>query len=223
VKTCSCCLETKPTSEFYAKRGACKACVRSKQQGQYRSNRDRQIAWQTVYYVKHREEILRKAAEKRAALKVQLPVEPIPSEKACGKCGAVKALSDFQKHRMGKYGLDSTCRVCKLAAKSAWQKANPERNAFNAMSYGIRKRNVAVNDLTLAQWAMLKERYNFSCAYCGDRVPVLTQDHVLALSRGGNHTMSNVVPACLRCNAAKGNRPVELFIKVSSGKRLSAE
>ena len=94
-----------------------------------------------------------------------------------------------------------------------WVKRNPEKQRERISRYRARKANAPINDLTAAQWAMLKERYNFSCAYCGERVPVLTQDHVLALSRGGNHTMANVVPACKSCNSRKHTTPVEEFLK----------
>ena len=43
------------------------------------------------------------------------------------------------------------------------------------------------------------------CHYCG-RMAKLTIDHVIPLSKGGDHSRSNVVPACQRCNSQKGNR-----------------
>ena len=94
----------------------------------------------------------------------------------------------------------------------AWRKRNPEAVRFASNLRRARRNGARVSDLTIAQWAGLKERYNFSCAYCGERVPVLTQDHVLALSRGGNHTQANVVPACLTCNLKKHARPVGEFL-----------
>lgn len=36
-------------------------------------------------------------------------------------------------------------------------------------------------------------------------------DHYIAIANGGNHTASNIVPACLPCNAAKGDRPAPPF------------
>ena len=223
MKTCSCCGEAKPLSDFYARRGDCKVCARRKQTSYNRTHAAEINAKAKLYYSENREEIRVAISARRAARRIVRPVQPIPSEKACGRCAVVKPLTAFHKHKMGKHGIDSMCRECKLAAKAAWQKANPERNAMNSMRYHVRKKNVAVNDFTLAQWAMLKERYNFSCAYCGERVPVLTQDHVLALSRGGNHTAANIVPACRRCNASKNDRPVEEFLKVSVGRRSLTE
>jgi 5-methylcytosine-specific restriction endonuclease McrA len=48
------------------------------------------------------------------------------------------------------------------------------------------------------------KRDNFECQYCGTRRE-LTLDHVMPSSRGGAHTWTNLVTACKRCNAKKGD------------------
>jgi 5-methylcytosine-specific restriction endonuclease McrA len=45
------------------------------------------------------------------------------------------------------------------------------------------------------------------CAFCGD--PGDTIDHVQPRSKGGKHTWSNVVTACVRCNSIKADRTPE--------------
>jgi 5-methylcytosine-specific restriction endonuclease McrA len=49
------------------------------------------------------------------------------------------------------------------------------------------------------------------CAYCGDHYPdsELTVEHIVPVSRGGQHTWTNVVTACRSCNTRKGNRRPE--------------
>lgn len=42
------------------------------------------------------------------------------------------------------------------------------------------------------------------CAYCGG--PGGTVDHVVPLSRGGQHTEGNLVPACRSCNSSKADK-----------------
>lgn len=59
--------------------------------------------------------------------------------------------------------------------------------------------------LTAAEWRAICERFDHCCAYCHRRRP-LEQDHVVPLSKGGQHTADNIVPACKSCNCAKGNR-----------------
>jgi 5-methylcytosine-specific restriction endonuclease McrA len=49
-------------------------------------------------------------------------------------------------------------------------------------------------------------RDRWSCQYCAAAAENL--DHVIPRSRGGEHVWENVVAACRRCNARKGNHLV---------------
>lgn len=42
------------------------------------------------------------------------------------------------------------------------------------------------------------------CHWCGQ--PATTADHITPRSHGGGHDLGNLVPACGRCNTARGNR-----------------
>ena len=48
------------------------------------------------------------------------------------------------------------------------------------------------------------KRDNSECQYCGTKKD-LTLDHVIPSSRGGAHSWLNLVTACKRCNAKKGD------------------
>ncbi|MEO1008856.1 MAG: HNH endonuclease [Planctomycetota bacterium] len=52
------------------------------------------------------------------------------------------------------------------------------------------------------------ERDNHQCQYCSRyfRTSDLSVDHVLPRARGGGDSWENLVTACIRCNAAKGDR-----------------
>jgi 5-methylcytosine-specific restriction endonuclease McrA len=65
------------------------------------------------------------------------------------------------------------------------------------------------------------EKFGRHCVYCGAVDVPLNLDHVVPRSRGGSNRVSNLVPACIRCNEAKGNRPVEEFL-ARDPKRLAA-
>ena len=54
-------------------------------------------------------------------------------------------------------------------------------------------------------WMKLLRRHGFRCAYCSSPC-LLTMDHVVPLSRGGKHTIGNVLPACKVCNCKKSNK-----------------
>lgn len=59
--------------------------------------------------------------------------------------------------------------------------------------------------------AAIKESWNNRCAYCGgtpiddNSLTSLTIDHVKPKSRGGQDRTTNCIPACRRCNQAKGS------------------
>lgn len=55
------------------------------------------------------------------------------------------------------------------------------------------------------------QRDRFTCQYCGCRrsSQELTLDHIMPRSRGGDTGWENVVTACTRCNAKKGDRTPE--------------
>ncbi len=48
------------------------------------------------------------------------------------------------------------------------------------------------------------KRDNFECQYCGTKRE-LTIDHVVPRAKGGADTWTNLVTACKKCNAKKGN------------------
>ncbi len=54
-------------------------------------------------------------------------------------------------------------------------------------------------------------RDNHTCQYCGatGTQAILTMDHLLPRSRGGETTWENVVTACRACNMRKGDRTPE--------------
>ena len=71
--------------------------------------------------------------------------------------------------------------------------------------------------ITNQQWDKILRIYNFHCAYCGIKGN-MTIDHVIPLSKGGEHCIENVVPACIECNRAKStslNWKPKIYKKVS--------
>lgn len=86
---------------------------------------------------------------------------------------------------------------------NALKRAQPDRVLEQAKRRRAKLKGAPVNDLTMAQWREIKAAYGYCCVYCGLKPRALTQDHITPLSKGGSHTASNVVPACLRCNTSK--------------------
>lgn len=110
------------------------------------------------------------------------------------------------------------------ANNAAWHKAHPEKRKAVVVAYRKahpdrvketqRKRALTVGrqshtGLTLAhgEWESILLSYGYQCAYCGKKSKRLTMDHVVPVSKGGQHVMANIVPACQPCNSRKGARP----------------
>lgn len=56
---------------------------------------------------------------------------------------------------------------------------------------------------TWSEFMRIAKKFNYCCAYCGERPERLDPDHVVPLSRGGYDSPSNLLPACLMCNSSK--------------------
>lgn len=54
--------------------------------------------------------------------------------------------------------------------------------------------------------------FGHTCAYCGADGD-LHIEHVIPISKGGEHHLGNIVPACQRCNYSKRSAPVEEWYK----------
>jgi 5-methylcytosine-specific restriction endonuclease McrA len=59
----------------------------------------------------------------------------------------------------------------------------------------------------------LLHKWNRRCAYCGVENVPFKIEHILARSKGGSNRVNNLCLSCHSCNQAKGNKPVEEFLK----------
>ena len=56
---------------------------------------------------------------------------------------------------------------------------------------------------TEKDWVKCIEYFNHECCYCGDKLDKPTMDHFIPLSKGGEFSPKNILPACLSCNSSK--------------------
>lgn len=96
-------------------------------------------------------------------------------------------------------------READIARTRRWQKANPDKVRVSSSRSRARRKAAPVEPFTVAQWNEVVTRYGGLCAYCRVK-PWEHQDHVVPLSRGGKHAITNVVPACADCNQKKHAR-----------------
>jgi 5-methylcytosine-specific restriction endonuclease McrA len=95
--------------------------------------------------------------------------------------------------------------------RSQWKKNNPEQARIAARIYASRRRawvrNTESGEISRKDVEKLHRRFDDICAYC-HTAPATDLDHVIPLSRGGKHTIGNLLPACGRCNRSKGAKTV---------------
>jgi 5-methylcytosine-specific restriction endonuclease McrA len=150
--------------------------------------------------------------------------------KTCSKCKQVKSVDSFNNHKAKKDGKRCQCRHCESLAKKeyrlrvpnkkysdysqeekeakikrviSWNKLHkPERTLAMAKRRALKKEN-GVYSVTAKE---IKKIQSMNCLYCG--LSGGQVDHVIPLTRGGAHSIGNLVPACRSCNASKNNRTI---------------
>ena len=98
------------------------------------------------------------------------------------------------------------------AALIAKRDARRLRRVVNQRRRDARKMRAPVNDLTAEQWADRLSEFRGCCGYCLKPSDKLTQEHMTPLSRGGAHTLSNVVPTCPECNWHKHTKTLLEYV-----------
>ena len=98
-----------------------------------------------------------------------------------------------------------------VARTAAYQKAHPEKAIDIAHRRRLRK-GATCSPTTRDYITRLRASVSY-CMYCGKPFGVATPhiDHMMPLSRGGNHAESNLTIACAFCNISKGDRTPEEF------------
>lgn len=109
------------------------------------------------------------------------------------------------------------CDQCWLAATfrtrvkapkfSAKFRGLPPRDATTGREPKTARRgrfSVPVSSTQDAEWLKAVSVLGRSCLKCG-ATESITRDHVIPLSRGGLHTITNLQPLCVSCNRRKGS------------------
>ena len=86
-----------------------------------------------------------------------------------------------------------------------WKHENPQK----VFDQSVRRR-MQIGDAQISkdEWLHIMGMFDWRCFYCDD---VLTKenrsiDHIVPLSRGGKHRVSNLLPCCRSCNSSKNDK-----------------
>lgn len=106
-----------------------------------------------------------------------------------------------ENHPRWKGGFDRKAYMLK------WNRENREmKNFHTAQREAILKG--AMGSHTFEEWIEVKKQFGNRCAMCGihESEAPLTQDHIVAITKGGTNDIGNIQPLCRSCNSRKGNR-----------------
>jgi len=91
------------------------------------------------------------------------------------------------------------------ANMKAWRANNKDKVAQANRNTKALRRKAERCVVTAKDWSRLIDRHRGCCAYCGVKEK-LTVEHVVPISRGGRHSIGNLLPVCMTCNVTKNSR-----------------
>lgn len=195
-KVCAACRQSKPVAEFHKNsrmsdgvRSSCKPCTKAINQASIARHREKRLAEKRADYMRRKD-----APEFKARRKAH--------QKATK---AEKAEYDRKRHLANRKAVAERAR--------AWIKANPERRRVIVFNYDSRRRSWirgGVSGRVIAAWLEAQDRRCHWCAVdCSDDFHI---DHIIPLSRGGEHELHNMAVSCPSCNLRKNAKMPEQFL-----------
>lgn len=154
-----------------------------------------------------------KPAEPRkcaVCLKLFTPHHAHPHAACCSlKCGKRKHYLEHKQRYIERFRKWKDRNPSKgYEFSKRWADKNRDRvrlwKRINVQKRRQRIKQAGGDPLTLSQWENLVEAQRGMCWWCCGVLP-LEIDHIFPISKGGQHTLSNVVASCKRCNTRKGN------------------
>jgi len=147
--------------------------------------------------------------------------------KICSVCKINQKVNNFYKVS-GTEKVRSNCKTCfkdynlknkerKKVYDFEYRQINKKRIAQVSHKYHVsnrerardashRRRSIKMNNGSFKIYKKeLFKIYNSPCFYCGS-LNKITIDHIVPISRGGTHSIGNLVAACAFCNGSKSSK-----------------
>jgi len=172
----------------------------------YEAHKEKILETSHAYYEAHREQVIEqtrkwkkanpeKACEHTLRWKKANPEKNVALSTAYNKRHPDKHRADYWRHPEER-----------KAAHAQYNKDHPEIACLQSQRRRARQ-NGAISP---GQWYWMLGYFGGYCAYCLQPMGKATTDHMIPISRGGRHEISNAVPCCQSCNSHKHSQtPLE--------------
>jgi 5-methylcytosine-specific restriction endonuclease McrA len=60
-----------------------------------------------------------------------------------------------------------------------------------------------------SEWEEMKSFFDNTCVICGKKEMPVEKDHIIPIYQGGSDAITNIQPACAKCNAGKGSESID--------------
>ena len=160
-------------------------------------------------------------------------------QKVCKGCGETKDVSEFGAHKAMKDGLRTKCKPCNNSEAKSYKAENKDkRDAYQREYYRKHYERVSAQNRAWARnnrekraeylrWRRSVKKYYADLGYDTPTLDALhalygkiclhpdcdqpsdTIDHVVPLSRGGEHSMANAQPLCMTHNSTKHTKTTD--------------
>jgi 5-methylcytosine-specific restriction endonuclease McrA len=184
-KACTECQQIKPLTEFHIRKDAkdghrnkCKNCFKAINAKWRNNNQIQKKQSAALWYVKNKNHAVNQAQKWQ------------------------KNNRDKKRQHNKNWRKNNHNKIIEFAKK--WRLANPEK---------VREaehRRRAFKNNTQTKFVSKKEilsLYLANCFYCSKPLAG-TVDHIVPLSRGGRHSIGNLISACVSCNSKKGTKTI---------------
>lgn len=203
TKKCPKCGETKPLSEYYAKRkgknprqSRCKICQRKEACASAKKHPER---------VRAAEKRFREAHPERDSINGRKHYLAHREERL------EKAKIYYREHSKER-----------LAYRNEYSRKHPEKE--QEYDHNRRARKLfGGGTVSEEEWIGVLEKFGHKCLCCGKTNIKLTMDHVVPLALGGLHTVENLQPLCRSCNCTKNARTIDYRPNNEEANEIQAE
>lgn len=142
-----------------------------------------------------------------------------PPTKTCSRCRKDLPRAEFYKNKGRPDGIQTVCKGCTGKNNAKWRAANPDAHLRHYAEREVPAEESVARRVRWHAWRarqygafvedvhplVLLERDDGVCGICGDDVDpfCFDIDHVVPISRGGEHSYANTQVAHRSCNSSK--------------------